>query len=110
MSNVYNTLAALCQEHGITGYRMCKEVGIQPSIMTDLKMGRRKGVSAETADKIATYFGVSVGYLIGTEQKENPPTVSSERNYPKEYDLLNESNKAIVDRLIADLAEHQSDN
>lgn len=73
MSNLYNVLFTLCKEHGITGYKMCKDVGIQPSIMTDLKMGRRKGVNAQTADKIASYFGVSVGFLIGTEQKETAP-------------------------------------
>jgi transcriptional regulator with XRE-family HTH domain len=30
-------------------------------------MGRRSGVSAVTAQKIAAYFGVSVGYLLGEE-------------------------------------------
>ncbi|WP_312281174.1 helix-turn-helix transcriptional regulator [Oscillibacter sp.] len=78
MADLYNTLSALCRERGITGYKMCKDVGIQPSIMTDLKMGRRKGVNAETADKIASYFGVSVGYLLGTEQKEKPSVDNDE--------------------------------
>ena len=40
--------------------------------MTDLKMGRKKGVSAETAQKIADYFGVSVGYLLGKETEKAP--------------------------------------
>ena len=34
---------------------------------TDLKMGRKKGISAEVANKLASYFGVTVGYLLGTE-------------------------------------------
>ena len=73
MSILYERLSTLCQEHGITAYRMCKDTGIQPSIMTDLKMGRRQTVKAETAAKIATYFGVSVDYLIGnTKEKEKP--------------------------------------
>lgn len=42
------------------------------------------------------------------EQKENPPAASSEGKYPEKYNLLNETNKAIVDRLIADLAKSQS--
>ena len=69
MSILYESLSTLCQEHGITAYRMCKDTGIQPSIMTDLKMGRRQTVKAETAAKIATYFGVSVDYLLGNEEK-----------------------------------------
>lgn len=67
MGNLFTVLQKLCDEKGITGYRMCKDVGIQPSIMTDLKMGRRVGVNAETASKIANYFNVSVDYLLGKE-------------------------------------------
>ena len=40
--------------------------------MTDLKMGRRQSVKAETAAKIAAYFDVSVDYLLGNEEKEKP--------------------------------------
>lgn len=67
MGNLYKVLSTLCDERKITAYKMCKDVGMQPSIMTDLKMGRRSSVKAETADRLATYFGVSVGYLLGNE-------------------------------------------
>lgn len=69
MSNLYNRLQELCEKKGISGYRMCKDVGIQPSIMTDLKMGRRSSMKAETAQKVADYFGVTVGYLLGHQDK-----------------------------------------
>lgn len=72
MSNLYNVLLSLCQQRGISGYKMCKDLGIQPSVMTDLKMGRRSGVKAETASKIANYFNVTVDYLLTGEQKETP--------------------------------------
>lgn len=78
MNDLYKTILGLCQKREITGYRMCKDIGIQPSIMTDLKSGRKKGLSAENANKIASYFGVSVGYLLGTEQKKEPTTKSDE--------------------------------
>lgn len=74
MSELYKRMASLCEEKGITGYRMCKDLSIQPSIVTDLKMGRRSGLKAETANKIAEYFGVTVGYLLGeTDVKEKTP-------------------------------------
>lgn len=77
MSELYKRLASLCEEKGITGYRMCKDLSIQPSIVTDLKMGRRSGLKAETANKIAEYFGVTVGYLLGeTDQKQKTPAVT----------------------------------
>ena len=77
MSILYERLFALCQERGITAYRMCKDTGVQPSVMTDLKMGRRQTVKAETAAKIAASFGVSVDYLLGNEEKEKPTAVKA---------------------------------
>lgn len=58
---------------------MCKDIGIQPSILTDLKMGRQNGLSAKNADKMAAYFAVSVGYLLGTDTKKRPPRRVSAR-------------------------------
>ena len=52
---------------------MCTELGFSKSLMTDLKSGRKKGVNAETAQKLASYFGVSVGYLLGDEDKKIEP-------------------------------------
>ncbi|MDY5510164.1 helix-turn-helix domain-containing protein [Dysosmobacter sp.] len=67
MSILYERLLTLCKDRGISGYRMSKDNGIALSLMTDLKMGRKKGISAEVANKLASYFGVTVGYLLGTE-------------------------------------------
>ena len=52
---------------------MCTDIGISKGILSDLKMGRQSGISTTNAQKIASYFGVSVGYLLGEEQK-NPTT------------------------------------
>ena len=67
MANLYEQILSLCQRDGIRPGRLCDELGISRGLMTDLKMGRKKGVSAETAQKIASFFGVSVGYLLGIE-------------------------------------------
>ena len=88
MSILYENIAELCKEKGITGARMCTDVGMSKGVLTDLKMGRRAGVNAVTAQKIATYFGVSVGYLLGEEEKEEKPT---------EDDGLSENIKLLVD-------------
>ena len=61
---------------GIKPGRMCNELGISRGAITDLKAGRKQSLSAETLSKIATYFGVSVDYLLGNEQKEKPATDS----------------------------------
>lgn len=72
MGILYERILELCKDKGIKPGRLCNDLGLSRGLMTDLKMGRKKGLSAETADKIASYFGVSVGYLLGTEQKEKP--------------------------------------
>lgn len=53
--------------------------------MTDLKKGRKKSVNAETAQKIASYFGVSVGYLLGEEEKKEQSTESELSIKKKEF-------------------------
>ena len=73
MSKLYKNIVALCEEKGIKGGKMCTDTGISKGLLTDLKMGRRTGVSATTAQKIAAYFGVSVGYLLGEEEKKEQP-------------------------------------
>lgn len=79
MGTLYERLDILCKERGIKGGRMCVDLGISKSLMTDLKSGRKKGVNAETAQKIASYFGVSVGYLLGEEEKEKPTAQEGDR-------------------------------
>ena len=69
MGTLYENIIALCNERGIKGGKMCTDLGISKGLLTDLKMGRRTGLSATNAQKIATYFGVTVGYLLGEEDK-----------------------------------------
>lgn len=88
MGKLYETINTLCEEKGVKGGKMCTEVGISKGLLTDLKMGRRSGVSAVTAQKIASYFGVSVGYLLGEEEKEEKPV---------QEDELSENIKKLVD-------------
>jgi transcriptional regulator with XRE-family HTH domain len=87
MSTLYEKISSLCKERGIKGGKMCTDLGISKSILTDLKAGRKKGLNAETADKIASYFGVSVGYLLGTEQKEKP-LVNNDEELTEYLDML----------------------
>lgn len=88
MATLYDNIVALCESRGIKGGKMCTDIGISKGLLTDLKMGRRSGVSAVTAQKIAAYFGVTVGYLLGKEDKKEKPI---------ENDELSEDLKALLD-------------
>jgi len=67
MANLYETIQSLCQAKGIRPGRMCSELGLSRGLMTDLKMGRKKTLNADTAQKIAAYLGTTVGVLLGSE-------------------------------------------
>ena len=81
MGTLYENINALCKSKGVSGSRMCLDLGLSKSTMSDLKNGRIKGVSIPTAQKIAGYFGISVDELYGDEAKKEQPT---------EYDGLSE--------------------
>lgn len=89
MGTLYENIITLCEEKGIKGGKMCTDIGMSKGILTDLKMGRQAGISATNAQKIASYFGVSVGYLLGEEEKEEKPTADS--------DELSENIKKLVE-------------
>ena len=78
MGKLYETIQSLCQKKGIKPGKLCADLGISRGLMTDLKMDRRTGVSAQTADKIAKYLGVSVGFLLGTESARESSDVLDE--------------------------------
>lgn len=92
MGNLYENIISLCDSRGIKGGKMCTDTGISKGLLTDLKMGRRTGVSAVTAQKIANYFGVSVGYLLGEEEEK--------KEQPTEYGELSEKRKAFIDKVM----------
>lgn len=88
MSNLYNRIAELCKQQGITITAMCKASGASRASLSDLKVGRKQSLSAETLDKIANYFDTTVDYLLGrtedaepreTEPNEKAPTPEGER-------------------------------
>lgn len=65
MSDLYGRIEGLCRKNGINPTVLCREAGVSRASLTDLKMGRKQGLAAETLSKIARYFGVSVDFLLG---------------------------------------------
>lgn len=101
MGTLYENIIALCEEKGIKGGKMCTDIGMSKGILTDLKMGRQSGISTANAQKIASYFGVSVGYLLGEEEKED------KKRQPIE-DELSAKKKAFMQK-VAEMSDDQID-
>ena len=98
MNDLYENIVRLCQEKDIRPGFLCSELGLSRGLMTDLKMGRKKSVSAETAQKIASFFGVSVGVLLGRETAEAAPIDLNQVDiaFYGEYKELTEEDKETV--------------
>lgn len=106
MANLYETIQTLCQQKDIRPGRMCDELHISRGLMTDLKMGRKKTVSADTAQKIAAYFGVSVGYLLG--QGESDVLDQVDVAFYGEFKELSEEQKATVRDMVRVMRARQA--
>jgi transcriptional regulator with XRE-family HTH domain len=68
---MYEIFEKLMQEKGVTMYRVSKDTGIAQATLIDWKKGRYVP-KIDKLQKIADYFGVTVDYILGNEQKEKP--------------------------------------
>ena len=96
MGSLYETIMALCREKDIRPGRLCDDLSLSRGLITDLKMGRKKSVNAQTAQKIAAYFGVSVGYLLGQEEAPSDILDQVDVAFYGEYKELSEEEKEAV--------------
>ena len=100
MENLYERIQSLCSEKSIRPGRLCDELGLSRSLITDLKMGRKKTVNAETAQKIAAFFGVSVGYLLGEEPEKVDALDEADIAFYGEYLELSDEQKETIRDMI----------
>lgn len=134
----YENYVRLCNSVGKTPSAVAKEIGIQKSTVTRWKNG--KGRTDATVQKVADYFGVSKSFLLNSipepeeiilidtiseetvnetterriisfenRQKEKP-TPQTESEHIPNYSKLSDTNKAIVDSMIAQLLAAQSED
>lgn len=114
MSELYSLIESLCKKHGTNITAMCKSAGVSRAPLTELKMGRTKTLSSSTLSKIASYFGVSVDYLLGSAQKEDPQAdqidlSDVELGFLGDYKELTEENKATVRDMVRLMRERQKE-
>ena len=69
----WDIFVSLCAKSGASPNGVAKEIGASSGSVTTWKQGRTPHNS--TLIKIANYFGVSVDYLLGKEEKEKPAEI-----------------------------------
>ena len=99
MCTLHSRITELCKERGISGSRMCLDLGMSKSTLSDLKSGRKKSFTAETAHKIASYLGVSVAYLLGEEEQKEKPTVKDDELSADMVELIEAIKKLPEDKV-----------
>ena len=67
MGKVSDIIDARLKELGIKGSKMCDDLGISRSTLTELRKGRATTLKADRAVAIADYLGISVEQLLGNE-------------------------------------------
>ena len=88
MCTLYERINALCKAKGVSGSRMCLDLGLSKSTMSDLKSGRIKGISVPTAQKSAGYFGITVDELHGKEDKKEKPLINEDEELTEYLHIL----------------------
>ena len=79
----YDKYCELCKQKGISPSAAAIEMGINKGTVS---IWKSKGTTPQTAilGKIADYFGVSVDYLLGNDQKQKTPAETGERTVSDE--------------------------
>ena len=72
---MYEIFEKLCEEKGVTPYRVCKETGITTATISNWKAGRYTP-KQDKLQKIAEFLGVTIEYLM-TGESPNTATISN---------------------------------
>ena len=100
MATIIETIDRLCEERGIKGSKLCDDLGISRSTLTELRKGRAKSLNIKKATLIAKYFDVPDEYLIGeasgeqtSPETQKAPTLNKkdERDIAKTLEQLRET-------------------
>ena len=110
MGSLYEKIAELCAAKDIRPGRLCDDLQLSRGLITDLKMGRKKTVNADTAQKIAGYFGVSVGYLLGQETGQPDILDQVDVAFYGEYKELDDEEKEAVRDMVRLMRKRRAEN
>lgn len=100
---ISDRIRELRESTGMSARKFAESIGMKYTTYYGYENGSREPGS-DFIVMIANYFGVSTDYILGIEQKEKPAGFSR----PKNYDLLNDENRAVVDLMIEKLCKSQS--
>ena len=106
MNEIYQRFIDLCEKKGEKPAVVCRKAGVSASLPTDMKMGRKKGMSLVTAGKLSAYLGISVDEILGVGSgatQAGNDTAPAQPAFIQSYNLLDQIDQAKVEAYIAGL-------
>lgn len=104
MEDLYNIISNLCKSRNISGGKMCSEIGVSRSFLTELKKGRSKTLTLPTAQKLADYFNVPLETFTGEAANTIAPVdeIKDELFEKRKilFDLSSKATKEDLDKFI----------
>lgn len=94
MLNMFDIVDSLCKRDHISVARMCREINMQPSIITDLKHKRTKNLSHANMLKIANFFHVSTDIF---NEENNAESFHDKSDIKKEKPTANKGDEQTND-------------
>ena len=105
MSTIIETIDRLCEERGIKGSKLCDDLGISRSTLTELRKGRAKSLNIKKATLIANYFDVPLAYLLGETTDTTPPQTQKAPTLSKKDELLDDDDFIVLQRILQNIPE-----
>ncbi|MNO32472.1 helix-turn-helix protein [compost metagenome] len=97
---MYEIFEELLKRHNVTAYRVAKETGITTATFTSWKQGKYTP-KQEKLQKIADYFGVTLGFLMGNSNSTEEASSYYALNEKDERDIAKELER-MMDELNSD--------
>ena len=105
MSNMYERIEKLCKQNGSDVTKMCRELQIPRSSLSELKSGRAKSIAADKVAKIAEHFNVTALYItdgVEPDEKNKPLVQKDEELDENTIKIAGRNGKYIKKRLTDD--------
>ena len=85
MSELYDRIERLCDDRDLSVTELCRRAGVSRAALSDLKMGRKQGLSAQSLTKIAASLDITVDRLLG---KEPDPLINEDPELTEYLQML----------------------
>lgn len=103
MFDLYENIKSICDEHGISVTKLCIEVGLSRSVVSNLKNGRCKTLSAQTLERIANYLGEPLDRVMHGKEDTLQTLKDEEKALLHSYRTMTAEQKRMMDVFIKGL-------